>query len=107
MTTITTQQSTFTASREIKNLSICQTILLLVQKVKNAIIQAFSYCCTGIKNICFCLRQRSISLAQLKEAQRETYVKAILSEVNQRGKQEHIFLETRPYFGHICEHPQW
>ncbi len=102
MSAITTTAPIPCAQREIDNLSICQTILLLIQKVKDAILRAFSYCWTSIKNICCCLRKRSISEIQ-------PLVSYVQSVVSQRGKQEHLFLATRfdlQPWGSVCEHPR-
>lgn len=102
MSAITTTSPVPRTQREIDNLSICQTILLLIQKVKDAVLRAFSYCWTSIRNICCCLKKRSIS-------QTKPLASCVQRFVSQRGKEEHIFLETRfdlSPFGSICKHPQ-
>lgn len=86
---------------EVDDLSICQTLWLLIQKVKDAIVEGFFYCWTAIQNAYFYLT----GTGPLTEAQKTEYVQSILLILDQSGRQADVALgvSCRPH----CQYPRW
>lgn len=73
---------------EVDDLSICQTLWLLIQKVKDAIVEGFFFCWTSIQNAYFYLT----GTGPLTEAQKTEYVQSILLILDQSGRQADVAL---------------